>query len=475
MLRNNDRRGFTIMEVIVVIAVMVLLSSVVFTALQSARIKARDAQRIANARQIGVALEQYETTTGSYRVSGAGFQNTGTGYATKMGTADYSTSIVSKLKSLQNYTSEGLRDPVYGDSNYYVGVCDDGRYNIYLKTEQDVLHDASSTIQESCDGVKAESLGFNHVLGGAFPTGGGSATTDGVSGAATWTSAAGIGGGGDPGVWSSIAYGGGVYVAVSANDSGVSNKIMTSVDGMTWVSRTAPSANAWRSVTYGNGIFVAVASYGVGAPVITSADGITWVERKVPVCHTWRSVIFANNRFVAVGYDGAMSSPDGITWTPHIVPTADTWASLTYGNGLFVAVADGGLGGRVMVSPDGATWTAYTAAASSEWISVAYGNNTFVAVAYSGSGGRVMVSIDGMHWTQRNSTNDENRWSSVAFGDGLFVAVAKTGSGELIMASPDGITWTARKNPPTTDMWRAVTYGDGKYVAVGDAVMVCPQ
>jgi len=59
-------RGFTLVEILVVISIISLLSSVVFASVNSARAKARDAKRASDLRQIATALEFYYDTNGSY-------------------------------------------------------------------------------------------------------------------------------------------------------------------------------------------------------------------------------------------------------------------------------------------------------------------------------------------------------------------------------------------------------------------------
>jgi prepilin-type N-terminal cleavage/methylation domain-containing protein len=78
-------RGFTLIELLVVIAIIGLLSSVVLASLNSARAKARDAQRLTDMRQIQAALELYANDhNSSYPSTGAAWKGYCPGYgATK--------------------------------------------------------------------------------------------------------------------------------------------------------------------------------------------------------------------------------------------------------------------------------------------------------------------------------------------------------------------------------------------------------
>ena len=61
---NTGKQGFTLIELLVVIAIIALLSSVVLASLSQARIKARDAKRFADMRQIYNALQIYQDRYG---------------------------------------------------------------------------------------------------------------------------------------------------------------------------------------------------------------------------------------------------------------------------------------------------------------------------------------------------------------------------------------------------------------------------
>lgn len=62
----KNKQGFTLIELLVVIAIIGLLSSVVFASLNSARVKARDARRMADLKAVSTALHLYYDTNGRY-------------------------------------------------------------------------------------------------------------------------------------------------------------------------------------------------------------------------------------------------------------------------------------------------------------------------------------------------------------------------------------------------------------------------
>ena len=57
-MKNNSRSGFTIIEMLVVIAIIGILSAIIITNLTSSKAKARDAKRVSDLAQIQLALEQ---------------------------------------------------------------------------------------------------------------------------------------------------------------------------------------------------------------------------------------------------------------------------------------------------------------------------------------------------------------------------------------------------------------------------------
>ncbi len=65
MLKEN-KKGFTIIELLIVIAIIGLLATISMVALNGARQKSRDAKRLADIRQIQTALELYFNDNNNY-------------------------------------------------------------------------------------------------------------------------------------------------------------------------------------------------------------------------------------------------------------------------------------------------------------------------------------------------------------------------------------------------------------------------
>ena len=66
MKKQQFSKGFTLVELLVVISIVSLLSSIVFASLNSARIKSRDAYRVSQVAEVQKALSLYYSNNGSY-------------------------------------------------------------------------------------------------------------------------------------------------------------------------------------------------------------------------------------------------------------------------------------------------------------------------------------------------------------------------------------------------------------------------
>jgi prepilin-type N-terminal cleavage/methylation domain-containing protein len=69
---NWDRKGFTLIEILIVVAIIGILASVVLVGLGPVQRRGRDARRISDLRQIQTALELYYNINGSYPAPAGG-------------------------------------------------------------------------------------------------------------------------------------------------------------------------------------------------------------------------------------------------------------------------------------------------------------------------------------------------------------------------------------------------------------------
>ena len=65
---KNSGKGFTLVELMVVIGIIGILSGIIVTNLTSSKSKSRDARRVSDVNQIQLALEQYFDRCGQYPI-----------------------------------------------------------------------------------------------------------------------------------------------------------------------------------------------------------------------------------------------------------------------------------------------------------------------------------------------------------------------------------------------------------------------
>lgn len=95
-------RAFTLVELLVVIAIIGLLSTVAVVALNASRISARDAKRIADLRQIRLALSEYYLDNGFYPSSPCGYDCNGyyNSFDANWNSSPFATALAPYLKPL---------------------------------------------------------------------------------------------------------------------------------------------------------------------------------------------------------------------------------------------------------------------------------------------------------------------------------------------------------------------------------------
>jgi prepilin-type N-terminal cleavage/methylation domain-containing protein len=108
----QKQKGFALIELLVVVSIIGMLSSIVLVSTQKTRMKTRDSKRIADMRAIYNALALYYADHGSYPYCGGSGYVGGCDYATSEGSGDSSLdgSFVKFLEP--NYIRSAPVDPV---------------------------------------------------------------------------------------------------------------------------------------------------------------------------------------------------------------------------------------------------------------------------------------------------------------------------------------------------------------------------
>lgn len=126
------RSGFTLVELLVVVAIIGLLSSVVLSSLEGARENARDAVRSSDFNQMRTALEMYNIEYGVYPCGDSGvieYDNNGNGYTLDSSLSD-------------GFLSGPGSDPQPGCDGPTTGIDDVGFYPVH--TREDPVNDKDS-------------------------------------------------------------------------------------------------------------------------------------------------------------------------------------------------------------------------------------------------------------------------------------------------------------------------------------------
>lgn len=106
----KNKKAFTLIELLIVIAIIGILSSAILVNVTSARQRANDAKRKSDLNQIGAAYMSYFASTGSYWVPNTGWLNGGEGWFNYQEVSSYPTSMADGLIGL-GYFSVAPLDP----------------------------------------------------------------------------------------------------------------------------------------------------------------------------------------------------------------------------------------------------------------------------------------------------------------------------------------------------------------------------
>ena len=108
-----NRKGFTLIELLVVIAIIGILSTLAVVALNSARLKSRDAKRVSDIKQVQTALELYFGDQNGYPTELAAVTLGGTADDTLSSTGGFAADA-----SGTTYMGQVPANPTPGGANY---------------------------------------------------------------------------------------------------------------------------------------------------------------------------------------------------------------------------------------------------------------------------------------------------------------------------------------------------------------------
>ncbi len=159
--------GFTIIELLVVVALIGLIASVVIVTIDQARAKARDTKRKADLAQIQVALELYRNEHGTFQVLGSGNLGGGMGRLSFENGAQYSTAVTRVLYNEGFLATPIIPDPLETDSSivgYMIFVCNNGQAYALSATLENPTSDEQAEAAASCfSSISVDTFGKNYV------------------------------------------------------------------------------------------------------------------------------------------------------------------------------------------------------------------------------------------------------------------------------------------------------------------------
>ncbi len=260
-------------------------------------------------------------------------------------------------------------------------------------------------------------------------------------------------------IWS-VTYANGTFAATTSQ-----GKVLTSGDGLTWISQVADQGTWLVSIAYGNGKWVAV---GAGGTILVSSDLKSWVNAKAVTTNKLNGVIYTGAIWVAVGDSATIvTSPDALNWTIVAAPSGITgfFHGLTIvHNGLAnpSVLISGALSGNgtgatnsgvvlelfgTQTATGGETYSVLNfgsglnllggqgAVGNLEAILTSTYNNDVVAVGW----GSVIIGYVGSSF--QNCPVPNYVYRGLTYGNGYWVAAGEQGT---ILSSTNGQTWTQR-------------------------------
>lgn len=407
--QHTTQRGFTIVELLVVIAVVGILAAVVIVAFNGVRDRATQATTQSELKTTATKLTtlRFDQDDESYPASleAAGIENTD------------STSFQYTYSAVDNTFCLSATSVATPTISYHVesansltiesGLCDGHSAGVPLVASFEQLTNSGSrawrAVASSDDGTKLA----------AFPTTG--------------------------------------YVFTSS-DSG---QTWQQQNGSGYLSRASISSSA-----DGTRLAAVTSSY----IYISTDSGVTWTQATTsPASINWQAIASSNDglKLAAAstggsGYYVYTSTNGGTAWTQRTGMGTSGWQSIDSsgdGNHLLISSGGGGTNGYIKYSHDsGATWSTVTSlGTASRWgVAISDDGQTMYAGPNSPTGNIVRSTDGGSTWTALSGSGD-NQWRGLdSSADGTIVVGIARDTGHVYYSQDSGDTWEINTSFNTT-------------------------
>lgn len=144
-------KGFTLLEMLVVIGIIGLFSSTVLSSINFARAKVRDATRVSDLHLIQLALERYYDRYGTFKVAGTGSSGCGCGWLGYEGGV-YVKAVTRGLFD-EGFLSTPLIDDPLKKPGYMIYLCENAQVYALSATKEKPSAEDIAYIQTTCNGV----------------------------------------------------------------------------------------------------------------------------------------------------------------------------------------------------------------------------------------------------------------------------------------------------------------------------------
>lgn len=455
MKRNdNNKLAFTLIEILVAVAVIGIISTVAVVLLNTGRAGSRDTKRLADINRIQTALRMYYNDYKTYPTTAE--------WGTKLATGS---NVYLEKIPVAPQTSEG---DCGASSSSYIYESDGSTYTLKFCLGTKVGDYVAGFKEATPDGIIATSApaapvhvkSWRVVANSSIP-GTGSTTSR------SWYSVDMSNDGQTiiAGVYGTYMYrsidGGNTFSEINSYGTGLTWNVACSADGTkmvastvnasgstylgplyistnsgaTWSTISSAGSKYWNGVSISDNGSVILGVVYKGYPFISTDSGATWVQRgNYGYYHGGdcssdcsKMLVIPSGSYVTV------STNTGLNWSQKTALSTKTWyiKSVSSDGSKMVTGSTSHPSYPVTVlyiSTDyGANWTSRAPVAGGEWIAGAYSKDGSLVVVASYNGYLYSSTDDGVTWTEQTSAG-ARKWRSLAVNnDGKIVAVVENG------------------------------------------------